>query len=259
MSQSQQAYISSKAQIGQNVTIEPFSYIGDDVIIGDNTWIGPHVSIFNGARIGKNCRLYPGCVISPEPQDLKFEGEITTVEIGDFTSIREHVTIHRATKDKWKTVVGSHCLIMVGAHIAHDCQLGNNVILANGVGLAGHCVIDDFAIIEGLAGVQQFVHIGAHAFIAGGSLVRKNVPPYVKAAKEPVQFVGVNSVGLKRRGFSDQAVREIEDIYRTIYVRGYNLTNALAIVETEAPASVEKDLIINFIKNSPNGIMRGLS
>ena len=254
-----QAHISSKAIIGQNVTIEPFSYIGDDVVIGDNTWIGPHVSIFNGARIGKNCKLFPGSVISPEPQDLKFEGEATTVEIGDFTYIREHVTIHRATKDKWKTVVGSHCLIMVGAHVAHDCQLGNHVILANGVGLAGHCVIDDYAIIEGLAGVQQFVHIGKHAFVAGGSLVRKNVPPFVKAAKEPVSFVGVNSVGLKRRGYSDKVVREIEDIYRTIYVRGLNLTNALAIVETEAPASAEKDLIISFIKDSPNGIMRGLS
>jgi len=147
---------------------------------------------------------------------------------------------------------------MVGAHVAHDCQLGNGIILANNVGIAGHCIIEDFVIIEGLAGVQQFVRIGRHAFIAGGSLVRKNIPPFVRAAKEPVSFIGVNTVGLKRRGYTDEMVRQIEDIYRTIYVRGLNLTNALAIVETEAPASAEKDQIITFIKESVNGIMRGL-
>ena len=255
---SPQSYISPKAIIGSNVTVEPFSYIQDDVVIGDNTWIGPNVSIFNGARIGKNCKIYPGAVISPAPQDLKFDGEITTVEIGDNTTIREHVTIHRGTKDKFKTVVGNNCLLMVGAHVAHDCQLGNGIILANNVGIAGHCIIEDFVIIEGLAGVQQFVRIGRHAFIAGGSLVRKNIPPFVRAAKEPVSFIGVNTVGLKRRGYTDEMVRQIEDIYRTIYVRGLNLTNALAIVETEAPASAEKDQIITFIKESVNGIMRGL-
>jgi UDP-N-acetylglucosamine acyltransferase len=202
----------------------------------------------DGARIGKNCKIFPGAVISPEPQDLKFAGESTTVEIGDNTIIREHVTVHRGTKDKFKTAIGKNCLIMNGVHIAHDCMVGDGVIIATNTGLAGHCIIEDYAIIEGMVGVQQFVRIGTHAFIAGGSLVRKNVPPFVKAAKEPLSYVGVNSVGLKRKGYSDE-----------IYVRGYNLTNALAIVEVESPLSREKEQIINFIKESVNGIMRGLS
>src|ERR1017187_2317147 len=253
------SYISPKAQLGVNVRIEPFVTVYDDVIIGDNTWIGPHVSIMDGARIEKNCKIFPGAVISPEPQDLKFIGEATKVEIGDNTVIREHVTVHRGTKDKLKTSIGKNCLIMNGVHIAHDCIIGDGVIIASGTGLAGHCIIEDYAIIEGMVGVQQFVRIGAHAFIAGGSLVRKNVPPFVKAAKEPLSYVGVNSVGLKRKGYSDELIRQIEDIYRTIYVRGYNLTNALAIVEVESPLSKEKEQIINFIKESVNGIMRGLS
>lgn len=256
---SQLSYISPKAKIGANVKIEPFVTIYDDVIIGDNTWIAPNVTIFAGARIGSNCKIFPGAVIAPEPQDLKFGGEETTVEIGDNTIIREHVTIHRGTKDKMKTVVGSNCLIMVGAHVAHDCILGNGVILAAGVGLAGHCIIEDYAIIEGFTGVQQFVRIGTHSFVAGGSLVRKNVPPFVKAAKEPLSYVGINSVGLKRKGYTDEMIRQIEDIYRTLYVRGYNITNALAIVEVESPASKEKDQIVNFIKESVNGIIRGLT
>lgn len=255
----QLSYISPKAKIGVNVKIEPFSVIYDDVVIGDNTWIGPNVTIFDGARIGSDCKIFPGAVISAIPQDLKFEGETTTTEIGNNTVIREHVTIHRGTKDKYKTAIGNNCLIMVSAHIAHDCIIGNNVILASFVGLAGHCIIEDHAILEGFVGVQQFVRIGAHSFIAGGSLVRKNVPPFVRAAKEPLSYVGVNSVGLKRRGYNDEMVRQIEDIYRTIYVRGLNISNALAIVETEAPLSEEKKQIVNFIKDSVNGIMRGLS
>jgi len=251
--------ISPKATIGSNVKIEPFVTIYDDVVIGDNTWIGPTASIMNGARIGKNCKIFPGAVISPEPQDLKFTGEATTVEIGDNTVIREHVTVHRGTKDKYKTAIGKNCLIMNGVHIAHDCIIGDGVIIATHTGLAGHCIIEDYVIIEGMVGVQQFVRIGTHAFIAGGSLVRKNVPPFAKAAKEPLSYVGVNSVGLKRKGYNDDMVRQIEDIYRTIYVKGYNLTNALAIVEIESPVSKEKEQIVNFIKESVNGIMRGLS
>jgi UDP-N-acetylglucosamine acyltransferase len=255
----QLSYISPKAKIGSNVKIEPFVTIYDDVTIGDNTWIGPNACIMDGARIGNNCKIFPGAVISPEPQDLKFSGESTTVEIGDNTVIREYVTVHRGTKDKFKTTIGKNCLIMSAVHIAHDCIIGDGVVIASGTGLAGHCIIEDYAIIEGFVGVQQFIRIGAHAFIAGGSLVRKNVPPFVKAAKEPLSYVGVNSVGLKRKGYNDEMVRQIEDIYRTIYVRGYNLTNALAIVEVEAPISKEKEQIVNFIKESVNGIMRGLS
>lgn len=256
---SQLSYIHPNAKIGKGVSIEPFSTIYDNVEIGDGTWIGPNVTIFSGARIGKNCRIFPGAVISAIPQDLKFNGEDTTTEIGDNTTIRECVTINRGTTDKMKTAVGSNCLLMAYVHIAHDCILGNNIIIANSVNLAGHVQIEDWVILEGLAAVQQFVRIGSHAFITGGSLVRKNVPPFTKAAREPLQYIGINSVGLRRRGYSNESVLEIEDIYRTLYVKGLNVTNALAVIEQEAPASKEKEEILNFIRESKDGIMRGIS
>lgn len=251
--------IDKSAKIGKGVTVSPFAVIYGNVEIGEGTWIGPHVTIMEGARIGKNSRIFPGAVISAIPQDLKFSGEESTVEIGDNTTIREFVTINRGTKDRMKTSVGSNCLLMAYVHVAHDCLIGNNVILANSVNLAGHITIEDFAILEGLVAVQQFVHIGAHSFVTGGSLVRKNIPPFVKAAREPLSYIGVNSVGLRRRGFSNEIVLQIEDIYRTIYVRGYNVSNALNIVEQEAPASPEKELIIKFIRNSKDGIIRGIT
>lgn len=259
MNRQQLAYIHPEAKIGANVTIEPFSTIYKDVEIGDGTWIGPNVSIMDGARIGKNCRIFPGAVVSAIPQDLKYAGENTIAEIGDNTTIRECVTINKGTTDKFKTAIGSNCLIMAYVHVAHDCILGNNIILANSVNLAGHVTIEDYVILEGLVAVQQFVKIGAHAFVTGGSLVRKNVPPFVKAAREPLSYVGINSVGLRRRGFSNEVILEIEDIYRTIYVKGYNVSNALDIVMMEAPKSKEKDQIINFIRESTEGIMRGIS
>ena len=252
-------YIHPNAKLATNVKVDPFSVIHQNVEIGDGTWIGSNVTIMEGARIGKNCRIFPGAVISAIPQDLKFSGEKTTVEIGDNTTIREFVTVNRGTKDRMKTSVGSNCLLMAYVHIAHDCIIGNNAILANSVNLAGHVTIDDWAILEGLVAVQQFIHIGAHSFITGGSLVRKNVPPFVKAAREPLTYAGVNSVGLRRRGFSNESILQIEDIYRTIYVRGYNVSNALNIVEQEAPASAEKDLIVNFIRESKDGIIRGIT
>lgn len=245
------------AKIGKNVTVSPFVVINANVEIGDGTWIGPHVTIMEGAHIGQHCKIFPGAVISAIPQDLKFTGEDTIVEIGDNTTIREFVTVNRGTKDRMKTSVGSNCLLMAYVHIAHDCFIGNNAILANSVNLAGHIVIEDFAILEGLVAVQQFVHVGAHSFVTGGSLVRKNVPPYVKAAREPLSYIGVNSVGLRRRGFSPEKILQIEDIYRTIYVKGYNVSNAISIVEQEAPASVEKELIVKFIRDSKDGIIRG--
>lgn len=259
MNQAQLSYIHPDAKIGKNVTISPFSAIYENVEIGDNTWIGPNVTVFQGARIGKNCRIFPGAVISAIPQDLKFKGEITTVEIGDNTTIRECVTINRGTSDKMKTAVGSNCLLMAYVHIAHDCIVGNNVVIANSVNLAGHVAIEDYAILEGLVAVQQFIRIGAHTFVTGGSLVRKNVPPFTKAAREPLQYVGINSVGLRRRGFTNERILEIEDIYRTLYVKGHNVTNALAIIEQEAPASAEKEQILAFIRDSKDGIMRGIS
>lgn len=251
--------IHPKAKLGKDVIVEAFSTIYDDVEIGDGTWIGPNVTIFSGARIGKNCKIFPGSVISAVPQDLKFEGEHTTTEIGDNTTIRECVTINRGTKDRMKTAVGSNCLLMAYVHVAHDCLIGNNVIVANSVNFAGHVVIEDFVILEGYVGVSQFVRIGAHAFITGQTGVRKNVPPYVKAAREPLSYVGINSVGLRRRGFSNEKILQIEDIYRTLYVKGYNVSNALSIIEQESPDSPEKAQILDFIRNSKDGIMRGIS
>ena len=247
------------AKLGKNVTVSPFAVVNANVEIGEGTWIGPHVTIMEGARIGKNCKIFPGAVISAIPQDLKFGGEETLVEIGDNTTIREFVTVNRGTKDRMKTSVGSNCLLMAYVHIAHDCAIGNNVILANSVNLAGHINIEDWAILEGLVAVQQFVHVGAHSFVTGGSLVRKNVPPFVKAAREPLAYAGVNSVGLRRRGFTPERILQIEDIYRTIYVRGYNVSNAINIVEQEAPSSPEKELIIRFIRDSKEGIIRGIT
>jgi len=251
--------IHPSAKIGKDVTISPFSFIDENVEIGDGTWIAPNVTIFSGARIGKNCKIFPGAVISAIPQDLKYKGEDSLTIIGDNTTIRECVTINKGTVDKMKTSIGSNCLLMAYVHIAHDCIIGNNIIIANSVNLAGHVTIEDWVILEGLAAVQQFVTIGAHAFITGGSMVRKNVPPFTKAAREPLQYVGINSVGLRRRGFSNESVLEIEDIYRTLYVRGHNVTNALAVIEQEAPSSKEKDQILNFIRESKDGIMRGIS
>ncbi|MEQ8909185.1 MAG: acyl-ACP--UDP-N-acetylglucosamine O-acyltransferase [Vicingaceae bacterium] len=251
------AFIHPEAKIGKNVTVDPFSYIAADVEIGDGTWVGPNVTIMDGARIGKNCQIFPGAVISAIPQDLKFEGEKTTAEIGDNTTVRECVTINRGTKDRSKTVVGNNCLLMAYVHIAHDVFVGNNVILANTANIAGHVTIQDFAILEGVVAVQQFVTIGAHAFVAGGSLVRKNVPPFVKAAREPLTFAGVNAIGLRRRGFEMTAITQIEDIYRKIFVMGSNMSKSMKEIEAEFTDSKEKSTIIEFIKNSDKGIIRG--
>ncbi|MCF8326227.1 MAG: acyl-ACP--UDP-N-acetylglucosamine O-acyltransferase [Leadbetterella sp.] len=250
------AYVHPGANIAQNVVIEPFVTIQNDVEIGEGTWIGPNVTIFSGARIGKNCKIYPGAVIAAEPQDLKFKGEYTTVEIGDNTVIRECVTINRGTTDKNKTVVGSNCLIMAYVHIAHDCLVGNNVILANGVQLAGHIILGDYVFVGGTSAVHQFVNIGPHAMVAGGSLVRKDVPPFVKAAREPLSYAGVNSIGLRRRGFTSDKIEEIQDIYRILYLSGLNNTSAIDKVELEYAATAERDEIINFIRNSERGIIK---
>lgn len=252
------AYIHPDAKIGTNVTVEPFAYIQGDVQIGEGSWIGPNAVIMDGARIGKNCRIFPGAVISAIPQDLKFSGEITTTEIGDNTIIRECVTLNRGTVDKHKTVIGSNCLLMAYVHVGHDSFVGNNVILANSVNLSGHVTIEDWAILEGYVGVGQFVRIGAHSFIGGQTGVRKNVPPFVKAAREPLAYVGVNSIGLSRRGYSREAITGIEDIYRTLYVKGLNVSNAISVIEKEAPESAEKEQILTFIRNSKDGIIRGL-
>jgi UDP-N-acetylglucosamine acyltransferase len=252
------AQVSDKAQIGANVEIGPFTVVQDNVIIGDNSIIHSNVVLYSGARIGKNCEIFPGAVIAAVPQDLKFEGEDTTVEIGDNTKIRECVTVHRATKDKWVTRIGSNCLIMAYVHVAHDCQIGNGCILASYVGLSGHCIVEDYAILEGNVGTQQFMKIGKHAFVAGATLVRKDIPPYVKAAREPITFAGVNSIGLRRRGFSDEAIREIEDTYRTIFVLNTNVSKGVLAVKEQMPDSQYAKEIIEFIETSDKGIIRGM-
>ncbi|HUH25039.1 MAG TPA: acyl-ACP--UDP-N-acetylglucosamine O-acyltransferase [Flavobacterium sp.] len=251
------AYVHPGAKIAKNVVIEPFSTIHNNVEIGEGTWIGSNVTIMEGARIGKNCTIFPGAVISAVPQDLKFGGEESVAIIGDNTTIRECVTINRGTAASGQTVVGSNCLIMAYAHVAHDCAVGNNVVIANSVALAGHVTVGDFAIIGGLAAVHQFITIGGHSMISGGSLVRKDVPPYTKAAKEPLSYIGINSVGLRRRGFSSEKIREIQDVYRTLYQKNYNNSQALDIIEAEMEATPERDEIIHFVRNSSRGIMKG--
>src|SRR6056297_48166 len=231
----QLSYIHPEAKIAANVVIEPFVSISKNVESGDGTWIGPNVTIMEGARIGKNCKIFPGAVVSAIPQDLKFKGEETTTHIGDNTTLRECVTVNRGTQSKGKTVVGDNCLLMAYVHVAHDSFIGNNVILGNACNLAGEIKVDDFAILSGLVAVHQFVHIGSHVMISGGSLVRKDVPPFIKAAREPLSYVGINSVGLRRRNFSNENIKEIQDIYREVYQKGNNKSQAIKKVEHTMP------------------------
>jgi UDP-N-acetylglucosamine acyltransferase len=251
------AYIHPQAKIARNVVIEPFCTIHQNVVIEEGTWIGSNVTIFEGARIGKNCKIYPGAVISGVPQDLKYDGEDTEVIIGDNTVIRECVTISRGTSDKLKTVVGNDCLLMAYVHIAHDCYIGNHCILANTVQVAGHVVIEDFAIIGGASAVHQFVKVGAHVMVSGGSLIRKDVPPYTKAAREPLSYSGINSIGLRRRGYQSEKIMEIQEIYRYLYLRGLNNSKAIDLIELELRPSKERDEIVKFIRNSDRGVMKG--
>ena len=234
------AQVHKNAKLGNNVTVGPFAVIHDNVEIGDGTTIDSHAVIMSGARIGKNCNIFPGAVISSIPQDLKFAGEDTTAEVGDNSVIREYVTLNRGTKANWKTVVGKSCLIMSYVHIGHDCIIGDHVILSGYCGLAGHVTIEDHVILEGYSAVQQFIKIGAHAFCAADSKVRKNVPPYVKCAREPLSYIGVNTVGLTRRGYSPEIIKQIEDTYRLLYVKGSSIPTALAQIESEIPDSAEK-------------------
>lgn len=251
------AYVHPDAKVADNVVIEPFVSIDHDVEIGEGTRIGSSVTILPGTRIGKNCRIFPGAVIGAIPQDLKFRGEYTTVEIGDNTTIREYVTINRGTAAKGKTKVGNNCLLMAYVHIAHDCNVGNNVIMVNSSQLAGEVVVDDWAILSGMVAVHQFCRIGSHVMISGGSLVRKDVPPYIKAGREPLSYVGINSIGLRRRNYNNEKIREIQEIYRYIYQKGLNTAQAVEIIEAEMPATQERDEILLFVKDSKRGIIRG--
>ncbi|MFV0366695.1 MAG: acyl-ACP--UDP-N-acetylglucosamine O-acyltransferase [Mangrovibacterium sp.] len=251
------AYIHPEAQVADNVVVDPFTTIDKDVIIGEGSHIGSNVTIMSGVRIGKNCKIFPGAVLGAAPQDLKYKGEYTTVEIGDNTTIRECATINKGTAAHQRTVVGSNCLIMAYVHVAHDCVVGDNVILVNSTQLAGEVHVDDWAIVGGTTAVHQFVHIGKHAMISGGSLVRKDVPPFIKVGREPLSYAGVNSIGLRRRNFSNDKIREIQDIYRYIYQKDLNTTQAIEFIEAEVPASAERDEVLQFIKSSERGIIRG--
>lgn len=250
------AHIHPEAKIGNNVTIDAFCVVEKGTIIGDGCHLLTHSVILEYTTLGKHCRVFPGAVIGAEPQDLKFNGEVSAVEIGDYTVIRECVTIHRGTVDKHKTVIGKNCLLMAYSHIAHDCIIGDHVVIANTVQLAGHVEIGDYAIIGGLAAAIQFSKIGAHSYIAGGSEIIKDVPPFIKAGRAPLSFAGINSVGLHRRGFSAEKISAIQEIYRTLYLRGYNISQAKSVIENELPDSDEKDLILDFINQSKKGILK---
>ncbi len=251
------SYVHSDAKIAENVVIEPFVTIDKDVVIGKGTWIGSNVTIMAGARIGENCKIFPGAVISAIPQDLKFKGEKTTAEIGNNTTIRECVTVNRGTASKGKTVVGDNVLLMAYVHIAHDSIVGNNAILANSVQVAGEVIIDDYAVIGGTSAIHQFVHIGAHAMVSGGSLVNKDIPPFVKAGRSPVSYLGVNSIGLRRRGYTNEQINEIQEVYRFLYQRGLNNKNAIEKIEAEMKVSKERDEVILFFRSSERGLMKG--
>jgi UDP-N-acetylglucosamine acyltransferase len=251
------AYIHPQSKIADTVVIEPFVTIHKNVEIGEGTWIGSNVTIMEGARIGKNCRIFPGAVISAIPQDLKYKGENTVTIIGDNTTIRECVTINRGTNDRWRTEIGRNCLIMAYCHVAHDCIVGDYCIFSNNTTLAGHITVGDYVVLAGMVAIHQFCKVGSHAFITGGSLVRKDVPPYIKAAREPLSYVGINSVGLRRRGFSDEKINEIQDIYRTLFVKNNNVTKAMNIIEADFKPTEVRDEILNFVQNSQRGIMKG--
>jgi UDP-N-acetylglucosamine acyltransferase len=251
------AYVHSDARLGENITVEPFAYIAGNVTIGDGTWVGPGAVILDGARIGKNCKIFPGAVISGIPQDLKFKGEETTAELGDNSTVREGVTFNRGTASVGKTVVGTNCLLMAYTHIGHDCSIGNNCIIGNGCGLAGEVKVDDWAIISGATLVHQFTRIGGHVIIGAAGKVRIDVPPFIKADRDPLAYMGLNTVGLNRRGFDNERIEEIHNIYRTIYQKGMNTSDALESVEKNFKPSPDRDYIINFFRKSERGVIRG--
>ena len=257
MNQHPLASVHPEAKIGENVTIDPFAVIEKDVVIGDNCHIFSHAVILDGARIGSNCKIFPGAVISGIPQDLKFAGEITTAEIGNNTTIRVCVTIHRGTQAKGATVGGNDCLIMAYAHVAHDCILKDHIIIGNATQIAGEVEIDDFAIVSGGTLVHQFTRISKHVMIQGGSRVGKDIPPYTLIGRDPIAYCGINIVGLRRRGYTNDQVFLIQDIYRTLYTRGLNNSDAINCIESEYEPSIERDLILGFIKSSSRGIVRG--
>ncbi len=251
------AQIDPRAKIGAGVRVEPFAVIYGDVVIGDGTWVGAGAVIYDGARIGSNCRIFNGASISAIPQDLKFMGEETTLEIGDNTTVREFATLNRGTRARGRTVIGNNCLLMAYVHVAHDCQLGDHVIMVASSGIAGEVELGDWSTLGGGVIVHQFVRIGKHAFLGGGSKVRMDVPPYIKADREPLAYMGINSVGLERRGFSQEKIRELHEIYRAYFNMGMNSSSALDYIEANFEPAPERDHILEFIRTSERGIIKG--
>jgi len=251
------AHIDPDAQLGSGVTVEPFATVYGDVIIGDGTWIGSGAVIYDGARIGRNCRIFNGASISAIPQDLKFSGEETTLEIGDNTTVREFATLNRGTNARGRTTIGKNCLLMAYVHVAHDCSLGDNVIMVASSGIAGEVVPGDWVTLGGGTIVHQFVRIGNHAFLGGGSKVRMDVPPFIKADREPLAYMGINSVGLERRGFTKEKMRELHEIYRAYFNMGMNGSKALEYIDANFQSSPERDYILEFIRKSERGVIRG--
>ena len=258
MNISKLASVHPDAIIGKNVTISPFASIDKNVIIGDDTYIYPSAVILEGARIGNSCRIFPGAVISAIPQDLKFAGEESTVEIGNNTTIRECATVNRGTVAKGKTIVGNNCLLMAYCHIAHDCIIKNNVIIGNASQLAGEVEVDDYAILSAAVLVHQFTKIGKHIMLQGGSRTGKDIPPYIVAGRDPLSYAGINIVGLRRRGFSTESLGVIQEAYRIVYLSGLNNSQALERLKSDLSESVEKQEIITFLQSSIRGIIKGL-
>lgn len=251
------AYVDKNAKIGADVTIEPFAYVEGDVEIGDGTHIMSGGQVRNGSRVGKGCTIFPGAVIGGIPQDLKYKGENTLAVVGDYTTVRECVTVNRGTAAKNKTVVGSHCLLMAYSHIAHDCIVSDHVIVGNATQLAGEVEVDHHAILSGGTLVHQFTRIGAHVMIQGGTRLGKDIPPFTIAGREPVCHAGVNLIGLRRHGYSNEKINEIQEIYRVIYQSGYNFSDAISKIEDSFEKTKEMEDIVDFIKSSPRGIVRG--
>lgn len=250
------AYVHPDAKLGENVTVGPFAYVAADVTVGDNTLIAPHAVLLDGARIGRDCQIHAGAVIAGIPQDLKFRGEYSTAEIGDRTTVRENATISRGSAARGKTVVGGDCLIMACAHVAHDCVVGDHVVLVNNVLLAGEVEVGDWAILGGATAVHQFVRIGEHAMTSGGSLVAKDIPPYVKAAHYPLSFVGANFIGLRRRNFTSDQIGQIQEMFRILFQSGMNYSNACNLIEETVPPTRERDLVLDFVRTSKRGILK---
>lgn len=250
------AIVDPKAEIGAEVAIGPYTVVQEDVVIGDGCQIGSHVLVHAGTRMGQNCRVFTGAVLATDPQDLKYAGEKTTLEIGDGTTVREFCTLNRGSSHRLKTVVGSQTLLMAYVHIAHDCIIGNNVILANAVNMAGHVTIEDFASVGGMTPIHQFVRIGKYSFIGGGLRVPKDVPPYILAAGEPLTYEGINKVGLSRRGFSGEVMLQMRRAYKLIYRSKLNVSQAIDQIESTIELIPEIQYIIDFIKASERGIIK---